>query len=613
MKKHIWIKLLFRLLVIISIAFGIMIIVLTISIKNFQQVFTKDEIFLQLSSYSKQLEALENEALRLSAIVAGNTQAINAYRVAKESSEEQGVDVLITETESIENSIKGTVGEHLRIHYHTKDVRSFYRSWTNDRGDDLSSFRFTVREVVQSGKSIKGIEVGRSGLVIRGVSPVKNQLGDVLGSVECFFSFNDLLMSLKHSEKDEFAVFLNNETAAITDQKYGLDIEGAKLGEYVLVAQTSAAFSPGSLPVDFLNSSFKSVNFLEVADFVFASKEIRDYSGRQIGHLVYQYNISAANKITRSISNLLTYLIIGLFFSLVFLIYLFTKSLIANPIQKVVNAMNQIASKNLNVKINEERSDEIGQLYIASNKISDNFVQIISELRNIISHIIDASSQLSSVSAQLSDGASQQAATIEEVSASMQQILSIIISNAERAQQTNQKANMASKNLETSSTVFLNAIDTMKKVTDKVSIIAEIARETKILSLNASVEAARAGDYGRGFAVVAEEVQKLSEESKDASIEIGKIALESNQNSSKAAQDLLKIIPDIKQTASELENIVAASREQQAGAQTVNDSVQQLNAVANANSSTAEELSANAEELSAQTEQLNQLMKDFII
>ncbi len=116
----------------------------------------------------------------------------------------------------------------------------------------------------------------------------------------------------------------------------------------------------------------------------------------------------------------------------------------------------------------------------------------------------------------------------------------------------------------------------MQEIADKVSIIGEIARQTNILALNAAVEAARAGEHGKGFAVVAAEVRKLAERSQVSAVEIDNLTKTSVRATDEAGKLMAAIAPEIGKTAKLVQEIAAASIEQNSGADQVNNAIQQL-------------------------------------
>jgi methyl-accepting chemotaxis protein len=183
-------------------------------------------------------------------------------------------------------------------------------------------------------------------------------------------------------------------------------------------------------------------------------------------------------------------------------------------------------------------------------------------------------------------------------------MVSNIKQNADNAQQTDKIANKSAKDAQESGKSVLEAVAAMKEIANKISIIEEIARQTNLLALNAAIEAARAGEHGKGFAVVAAEVRKLAERSQKAAGEINQLSGTTLKVSEKSGEMLDKLVPDIQRTAELVQEISAASKEQDTGAEQINKALQQLEQVIQQNASAAEEMASTTEELTGQAEQL---------
>jgi methyl-accepting chemotaxis protein len=282
---------------------------------------------------------------------------------------------------------------------------------------------------------------------------------------------------------------------------------------------------------------------------------------------------------------------------------------IKNNLNTLIDAMNeiteaaeQIAHGNLTVVL-KERSPE-DKLMQALASMVQGLTQTVSEIRTIAGEVASASQSISTASVQVSKGASAQAAAAEEASSSMEEMVSNIKQNADNAQQTDKIANKSAKDAQESGKSVLEAVSAMKEIANKISIIEEIARQTNLLALNAAIEAARAGEHGKGFAVVAAEVRKLAERSQKAAAEINHLSGTTLTVSEKSGEMLDKLVPDIQRTAELVQEITAASKEQDSGSEQINKALQQLEQVIQQNASAAEEMASTTEELTGQSEQL---------
>jgi len=278
-------------------------------------------------------------------------------------------------------------------------------------------------------------------------------------------------------------------------------------------------------------------------------------------------------------------------------------------LQEVTQMAEEIAGGNLQVDV-KPRSN-VDSLMKALADMVKRLSDVVVEVKSSADNVASGSEQLSQSAQQLSQGASEQASSIEEISSSMEQMSSNIKQNAENAMQTERLALKAAEDAKEGGESVAKTVDAMKKIASKISIIEEIARQTNLLALNAAIEAARAGEHGRGFAVVASEVRKLAERSQRAAGEITELSGSSVKVAEKAGELLGKILPDVQKTSELVQEISAASREQDTGATQINKAIQQLDQVIQQNAAGSEQASSTSEELAGQAEQLQSAISFF--
>jgi methyl-accepting chemotaxis protein len=279
--------------------------------------------------------------------------------------------------------------------------------------------------------------------------------------------------------------------------------------------------------------------------------------------------------------------------------------------------------------------------------------RVIEGLQQGSNEVAETADMVSNSSQSLADTSGKQAAAIEETSASLEEIVSLVKQNAGNCKQASTMADQNTASTKEARSLAesalglakegdtavqrmgeaINEIQTSSKETAKViKTIDDIAFQTNLLALNAAVEAARAGEVGKGFAVVAEEVRNLAGRSAQAAKETAELIEQSTRNSErgvtvsnevmntfhsigetieKVATHVTEISAASEEQTQTINSISAASEEQTSGVAQINDGVTQLDQATQANAASAEELAASAEELSGQTEELNGMIIDL--
>lgn len=325
-----------------------------------------------------------------------------------------------------------------------------------------------------------------------------------------------------------------------------------------------------------------------------------------------QMKVVGSNSIT-VVTNVRNLIIVGVIFMVIIglIAFIFLPPSITRPILEGVRGAEQIAEGDLTVSFDTTRKDEVGRLAAALNNMVVNLRELINDIAISARALDEAGDVLVERSEEMAAGAAEQASATEEVSSSMEEMYANIQQTADNARTTESIAKMASVSMNGSNKTSRVATANMEEITQKVSVISDIAFQTNILALNAAVEAARAGVEGRGFAVVAAEVRKLAERSQAAAAEINAMAGTTYASSVNALEQLEQLTPEIEKTASLIQEITVASMEQETGVEQINNALQQLNTVTQRNASTSEDINNAAHRLEELSDKLTKTLVKF--
>jgi methyl-accepting chemotaxis protein len=371
-----------------------------------------------------------------------------------------------------------------------------------------------------------------------------------------------------------------------------------------LLVIASAENEPSKIELD---NFIASTLYTKIDPFIAQLKKLMDIN-IDIAHQVY---IQSENTYKDTILHVITLFSLGMI--LIISISVYVIRTLGKSLKYTNEVIEEIANGNLKIEIKRQSKDEIGSLLGNINKMKVKLQEVISFITNGSNLVANASAKLNSTARQIAQGASEQASSIQEISASIEEMSGNIQQNLMNARLTEEVSVKTAREI---SVVEQSSGESMKKIqeiAEKISIIGSISFQTHILALNASIEAARAGQQGKGFGVVAAEVGKLAERSKIAAIEIDKLTQIGVRATGNAEKLLQSIVPDIVSTSRFVQEITAANNEQSIGADQINQGIQELNQVTQQNAAASQELSSHAEELSGKADELLRITEYFQI
>lgn len=579
-----------------------------------------------------------------------------------------------------------TDAKTFQIHFHVPSGRSLARLWRDgwqairngkkvDISDDLTSFRKTVVQINQGDhKPISGIEIGRGGFAIRGLSSVKGFDGEHVGSVEVLGSFDEVLKANHTDDSYQIAVYMLSDLLSIATRLKDPNKNPVVDDKYVYVSSTNKEITDRILTASQLDAGVNGYSEQIVGDQFVTAFPIADFSGRVVGVMALAYDMKEVNGMIASIEEAgrKTISAMGWKFSLGALVLVivlsgtvfYVTNRVVGPLQMAVGAARRIAVGDLSESVNYHSRDEVGELVASINNMIDSlnvkaeeakqiaqgnlqlqvevasdkdvmgqaFKQMVENLNEVLSGVNQAALQIDTGSHQISDtaqtlsqGSTESAASLEEISSSMNEIGSQTQHSADNALQANKLAKETQNAAETGSQYMGEMVRAMSEINEAgqsiskiIKVIDEIAFQTNLLALNAAVEAARAGQHGKGFAVVAEEVRNLAARSAKAAEETAQLiegSVEKANNGTsiaeKTAESLEEIVSSIVKVNDLVAEIAAASNEQAQGISQINQGLGQIDTAVQQSTATAEEAAASAEQLASQSAQLKAMLGRF--
>jgi len=363
------------------------------------------------------------------------------------------------------------------------------------------------------------------------------------------------------------------------------DYKGKSGKEVTLIAEFN------ELSKEITNPVFKKIQRKGSPNYINISP-LRLDDGKFIGHLLI---IGKADKVNQQKTSIILLFGIGILSCLVItsliILRLFNR-FISIRIHKLMDIINALKEGNLRKYEDvSTTNDEIGQLSRAMIDLNDKLLEIATDIEESAHKVGDSSDQMTASSKIVADAANIQAASAEEVSMSIEEMASGIEQNSNNALKTEKISELAVNGIKDLAIEAKKSLDLIRKISDRIKSINDIAFQTNLLALNAAVEAARAGEQGRGFSVVAAEVRRLAERSRETADEIIGLSTECVHLTENSHILMNKLIPEIDNTSYLIKEIVASGKEQIIGSNQINTAIVELNNVIQRYTQTADNLS----------------------
>ncbi len=292
--------------------------------------------------------------------------------------------------------------------------------------------------------------------------------------------------------------------------------------------------------------------------------------------------------------------------------YYFLAKRVKAPIQHLTEVVKKMSNKDITADIDEKYKNEKFEI----KDIVESVQQLITSTRELMTdldisatELLNSSSQINSSTSSISNSASEQASGIEEISTSIEEMSANIQNNSNNALESKNISTKTNTQLQASFQTVQEAVELMRQINQEVEIVSQIANQTNILALNASIEASKAGAAGKGFSVVANEVRTLAEQSTTSASEINQLTMSGVEKINQVMKEISDLNIETQKSTELVTEVATANQEMNIGAGQINASIQELTKSVQENAASSEELNATSGSLLDTAQKLTNIVK----
>nr|CRH07238.1 Putative methyl-accepting chemotaxis sensory transducer [Candidatus Magnetococcus massalia] len=522
------------------------------AVERIENHFVAQITDIKVKDLDANIQRISKKAQTVAAMATTHPAVERAYALAASGQEEAGRALLLKELSSLQQQVQQVTGlKSFKLHYHLAPSRSFVRLWNGKGLDDLSSFRATVTQVHQTGQPLMGIEVGRGGFVMRGLAPIKNARGQVVGSVENLISLNSLVKVSKTLPEESFGVVMIPELLDIATK---LQKNTVHLDKFIYTGG-SKGFDKQIITPALLRAALKEQQVEELGHYRLVYNPVKDFSGRSVGVLIYQLDITPVKSMSHALFLQQAGVTVVLLLLATLLFWLIISRIILR-ISSINQTLGTLSQGDLShtICIRSKYPDEVDAISDGINGLSASLKYMVSSIELQSKSLTAVVTQLHQTGDVLNDD-SQSALTIAQ---------QVVTSNSQLGQETSSIKSSVEQmmgNIGSIGEASQQQIETMNTI---ASSTQQAAGNVSTMASAAEEMSANVGSVNSAIGQVNQSMEEVQFATDEVRSSMGGIQKRSEQASdasraaSEQAMATLDVMEKLKQNAKEIDKVVDA-------------------------------------------------------